>query len=372
MMVISMAQYVYMLSMAFLVPLRRLKAKYVCLQTKEDKDDDRVTALDTPFVLYPNASCRCWVIEGSADIYPVTSNVFFFRSCYNGIDTVVREITVTPLIMELNLGKKCCNQYFYKTAAYHGYHFVANHCHKSCTLFSDGKHKDWFCYKSNGKYKCFAGIEDLPMFNSKNKDVQQYLTQKALDLCDMGFDAIRLDHATGPCYAFWKYFVRNVKTKFPNVRLIGEVWGELDFKPHYYIRHFLNKLRYDAQEARQLEYIGILDGVLDFRYQQFVCEAVHREKAIVNNRKLQEEVKLHFARYPTGFQLWLFLDNHDLNRFMFECDGDEKLFKEGINYSKQQKMPWLMFYGTEKEFTNKKSISDGTPYADERVRMCLK
>ena len=65
-MVISMAQNVYMLSMAFLVPLRRLKAKYVCPQTKEDKNDDRVTALDTPFVLYPNASCRCWVIEGGA------------------------------------------------------------------------------------------------------------------------------------------------------------------------------------------------------------------------------------------------------------------------------------------------------------------
>ena len=56
---------------------------------------------------------------------------------------------------------------------------------------------------------------------------------------------------------------------------------------------------------------------------------------------------------------------------MFECDGNEKLFKEGINYSQQQNMPWLMFYGTEKEFTNKKSIFDGTPYADERVRMCL-
>ena len=161
---------------------------------------------------------------------------------------------------------------FYKTAAYHGYHtvdfeqidphfgtkadvvelvkevhrrdmvivadFVPNHCHKSCSLFADGKHREWFCYKSNGKYKCFAGIEDLPMFNSKNKDVQQYLTQKALDLCGMGFDAIRLDHATGPSYAFWKYFVRNVKAKFPNVRLIGEVWGELDFKPHNYIRYF--------------------------------------------------------------------------------------------------------------------------------------
>lgn len=110
-----MVQNVYMVSMAFLVPLRKLKAKYVWQQLKHDnndQDNNYVTTLDTPFVLYPNASCRCWRTEGSADIYPVTPNVFYFRSCYNGIDTIVREITVTPLLMELNLGKKGCHQYF--------------------------------------------------------------------------------------------------------------------------------------------------------------------------------------------------------------------------------------------------------------------
>lgn len=115
MMVISMVQNVYMVSMAFLVPLRKLKAKYVWQQLKHDnndQDNNYVTTLDTPFVLYPNASCRCWRTEGSADIYSVTPNVFYFRSCYNGIDTIVREITVTPLLMELNLGKKGCHQYF--------------------------------------------------------------------------------------------------------------------------------------------------------------------------------------------------------------------------------------------------------------------
>lgn len=113
--VISMAQNVYMVSMAFLIPLRKVKAKYVCPQKKQDNErqnNNNVTTLDTPFVLYPNASCRCWIIEGSPDIYPVTPNVFYFRSCYNGVDSVVREITVTPLLMELNLGKKYCHQYF--------------------------------------------------------------------------------------------------------------------------------------------------------------------------------------------------------------------------------------------------------------------
>lgn len=113
--VISMAQNVYMVSMAFLVPLRKVKAKYVWQRLKhnnKEQDDEKVTTLETPFALYPNASCRYWVVEGCADIYPVTSNVFYFHSCYNGVDTIVREITVTPLLMELNLGKKHSRQYF--------------------------------------------------------------------------------------------------------------------------------------------------------------------------------------------------------------------------------------------------------------------
>lgn len=295
---------------------------------------------------------------------------------------------------------------FYRTAAYHGYHivdfeqvdphfgtkeevrelvdeahrrgmtvvadFVANHCHKKCRLFADGRHKNWFQFRHDGSYRCFAGIADLPMFDTTNKEVRAYLTQRALELCDMGFDVLRLDHATGPDYGFWKHFRKAIKKKYPHVRLIGEVWGELDFRPHNRLRYFLNRLRYDAQEARQLEYVGILDGVLDFRYQQRLCAAARKGKSITGSHSLCKEIETHFARYPTAFQLWLFLDNHDLNRFLFECDGDKALLREGIGFTAQWNRSWLMFYGTERAFTNHHSIFDGTPYADERVRMTLK
>lgn len=294
---------------------------------------------------------------------------------------------------------------FYRTAAYHGYHivsyeqvdrhfgtwddvqqlvdemhkrgmiivadFVANHCHEKNTLFADGKHRHWFRWNKDGSVKGFAGLGFLPMFDTDNPEVRDYLTDKGLALCRIGFDAIRLDHATGPSYRFWKYFHKKLHAERPEIRLIGEVWGKMDFRPRSYIRYWLNCLRYPAQEARQLEYVGILDGVLDFSYQYMLRDAVHAEAPVTGNHRLCKLVKSHFKRYPASFQLWLFLDNHDLNRFLFECKGEQSLLQDSVEFTKQWHRPWLMYYGTEEGFTNEKDIFDGTPYADERVRQCL-
>lgn len=293
---------------------------------------------------------------------------------------------------------------FYKTAAYHGYHivdfaevdphfgtwndidelvdethkrgmvivadFVANHCHIKNKLFSDGEHRDWFLNDNNENYHTYAKLPDLPVFNTSNPEVVEFMSQQALRLCKIGFDAIRLDHATGPTYTFWKTFAKNIKFRFPQVRLIGEVWGKLDFKPHNRLRYLFNRIRYDAQEARQLEYVDIFDGLLDFKYQSLVVDAIHKNK-LNKKEELYEKVKRHLKRYPKDFQLWLFLDNHDLNRILFECGGDTSVEKRAIDFTLQWDEPFLMFYGTEKELTNHKSIFDGTPYADERVRMPL-
>ena len=109
-----------------------------------------------------------------------------------------------------------------------------------------------------------------------------------------------------------------------------------------------------------------------YSYSEFstVFSIVSLKKAVYNS-KFNAKVKWHLARYPTGFQLWLFLDNHNLNRFLFEFGGDKCLFREGVDFTMRQEMPWLKYYGAEKEFTNKKTIFDDTPHTAESVRMCL-
>ncbi len=88
--------------------------------------------------------------------------------------------------------------------------------------------------------------------------------------------------------------------------------------------------------------------------------------------KLIKEIEAHFARYPEDFDLWLFLDNHDLNRFLYECAGNKKLLGEAIEFTKQWNRPFLYYYGTEKGYINKHDIFDGRPYADEDVRQIMK
>lgn len=167
-----------------------------------------------------------------------------------------------------------------------------------------------------------------------------------------------------PSYRIGIYFYEKLHAERPEIQLIGEMWGMMDFKPHSYIRYWLNCLRYSLQEAKQLEYVWILDGVFDFSYQYMLCEAVHKNLLIIDNHRLYKRVKSHFKRYPEFFQLWLFFDNHDLNRFLFECKGNKFAFKDTVEFIKQWNHIWLMYYGTEYGFANEKDIFDGTSYAD--------
>lgn len=332
--------------------------------------------------------------------YP--TNETFKERCFNG-GTIRGIIEKLDYIQNLGMNGIMLSP-FYLTEEYHGYHikdytkvdphfgnwddvkrlvnevharkmfivadFVPNHCHESNALFSDGKHDDWFLFNKNGTRKCFAGITTLPMFNSDNIDVQKFFVEQAIKLCQLGFDAIRLDHASGPSYAFWKFFCTHLKEKYPKVQLIGEVLGDLDFKPRRKFRYLWNKLLYTSQEARQLEYVGVLDGVFDFRYQEIVANYIRRRDDM-HISDLERQVRKHFERYPSNFKLWLFLDNHDLNRFMYNCNDDFELLQKAITYTKRWAKTFLIYYGTEFGMTNKENIHC-VPYGDEQVRKCIK
>ena len=291
---------------------------------------------------------------------------FFKSKSYHGYHSTTASNEIEPqfgnkddilcLVKQIKKHKMTC-----------GADFVPNHCHITNPIYVE--HYDWFEFPNN-KYKFYANIKDLPVLNLDHPDAREYMIKQALQLCEWGFNYIRIDHATGPTYSFLHELRMQVKRKYKNVRLIGEVVGEMDFKPLVCKRYNDNlNDKWSEQEARQYEYVGILDGVLDYEYYDIIKDALLHDMPIKNNKALKQKVKKHFSRYPKDFELWLFLDNHDVDRILYYCKNIDKV-KEVLDFTYSWKRPVVIYYGTEQGMCNKTAIHQ-VAYDDESVRQCM-
>ena len=311
----------------------------------------------------------------------------------------------------------------FKTANYHGYHtlnfdevdphygtwedyqqlldqahdkgmrvicdFVPNHCWYEAPMFQEsllkngGKHRDWFWYKNedSDEFVSFLGFGDLPKFNLKNPEVAGFMIDKAEKLARMGVDAFRIDHAMGQPFEFLKQLRESVHAVRSDIVVFGEVWacgvgpemaGQLFFKTDTRLNEFLaQKTKQFSQDDLQTDYVDTLDGVLDFAYRNLLLEELQAGRGIKGNAALKSKIEAHFAKYPEDFKLVLFLDNHDTDRFMFDCHDDVNLLQEAIDLTMELPRPFSMLYGTEQLMTIDKTIVNAEPYADLRVRNCM-
>ena len=267
--------------------------------------------------------------------------------------------------------------------------FVPNHCWYQAPVFAEsllangGKHRDWFFYPKEGsdEFVSFLGFGDLPKFNLTNPEVVSFMIEKAEQLARMGVDAFRIDHALGQPHSFLKSLRDQLQAIRSDIVVFGEVWAQgigpqlasqLYFKTDDRLNEFLaQETKPFSQDALQADYVETLDGVLDFAYRDILLEEVHSGRGIKGNQTLRSKIADHFARYPDDFKLVLFLDNHDTDRFLFDCHDDVNLLQEAIDLTVEQPHPFSFLYGTEQLMTIKTTIFNAEPYADLRVRNCM-
>ena len=267
--------------------------------------------------------------------------------------------------------------------------FVPNHCWYEAPVFVEsllkncGKHRDWFFYtdENSDAFVSFLGFGDLPKFNLTNPEVVSFMVDKAERLARMGVDAFRIDHALGQPHEFLKKLRAGVETVSKDIVVFGEVWaqgigpglaGQLYFKTEARLNEFLaQNTKPFSQDNLQADYTETLDGVLDFAYRDILLQEVHAGRGIKGNDTLRSKIEEHFAKYPKDFKLVLFLDNHDTDRFLFDCQDDVNLLQEAIDVTTSLGRPFSFLYGTEQLMTNNPTIVNAEPYADLRVRACM-
>lgn len=113
-----------------------------------------------------------------------------------------------------------------------------------------------------------------------------------------------------------------------------------------------------------------MDGVLDYEYYDIIKNALKSKESIKNNKALRKRIKTHFSRYPKEFELWLFLDNHDVDRILRLCNGNKYLLQEIMEFTYSWKKPVVIYYGTEQGMKNEAEIHR-VAYDDETVRQCM-
>lgn len=300
---------------------------------------------------------------------------------------------------------------FYKTSAYHGYHitdfyqvdphfgtledikdiinavhehdmhiiadFVPNHCSRKHPFFKDAQteksspYYDWFYFtKWPNEYLSFLNVKEIPKINLNNQQAREHIINAAKFWLSLGFDGFRLDHVIGPSHSFWKQFRKEIKDKHPNTVLIGEAWmmgiKRSELRTINIKNKFLKWLFGTAPDSLLKEYIGELDGVLDFKVQELIKN--HVTNPYSSKQTFNKNIKRHFAHFPDNYLLPNFLDNHDMDRFLFQCGNDKEKLKAAAQIQFELDQPSIIYYGTETGMTQTKSMWNLPRYGDLQAR----
>lgn len=223
--------------------------------------------------------------------------------------------------------------------------FVANHWGSKHPTFQSAQadknspYYDWYLWQEwPHTYTTFFGVQDLPQLNVENPEVQAHLFKSIrFWLGDVGFDGVRLDYVLGPTLNFWTAFRHVVQEVKPDAWLFGEAVHTPE---------------------TQLGFNGRFHGALDFVLAQSMRQLfAYGDTSLLafDNLLIQHE---HF--FPPEFDQPSFLDNHDMDRFLFICDHDIRKLKLAALCQFTLKGQPLVYYGTEVGMSQKQPIHDAT------------
>lgn len=210
--------------------------------------------------------------------------------------------------------------------------FVANHWGSRHPTFQaalqdrHSEYHDWYHWKQwPGSYETFFDVSDLPQINVDHLPAREHLLTAARHwLVEFDFDGFRLDYALGPSLDFWTDFSAAVSQAKPEAWIFGEVV---------------------ENPRRQLSYWGRLHGCLDFVLQQALRELF--AFGSMGLAQFDAFLEKHEAFFPAAYSRPSFLDNHDVNRFLWLVGGDKRKLKLAALCQFTLAGPPIVYYGTE-------------------------
>jgi cyclomaltodextrinase len=231
--------------------------------------------------------------------------------------------------------------------------FVANHVSNQHPAFQaalqspESPYKDWFYWNPWPHYRCYFDVPEMPELRlTYGAPARKYLLEVAQKWLRLGIDGYRLDYASGPELDFWVDFRRACREVNPESWLFGEVTKPAD---------------------EQLSFSGGLDGTLDF----LTCQAL-RETFAFQSWSLSRfagYLQDSLAYFPRDFSRPSFLDNHDMNRFLFAAANKKERLKLALTLLYMLPGQPLVYFGTETCLSQPRSIHDKDSIGFDQARL---
>lgn len=182
-------------------------------------------------------------------------------------------------------------------------------------------------------------VETMPDLNQRNPLLADYLIQNAIwwvEFADL--DGIRVDTYPYPDAAFMADWSCALMATYPRLNIVGEEWALNPAIPAYWQR---GKMTHDG-------YRSCLPSLMDFPVQDALVQSLRRQGFSHESPwvPLYERVAMDFL-YPDPWNLVTLLDNHDMDRFLTQVDGDDALFCLGLVFLATTRGLPQLYYGTE-------------------------
>ncbi|HEY7983791.1 MAG TPA: alpha-amylase family glycosyl hydrolase, partial [Ktedonobacterales bacterium] len=205
----------------------------------------------------------------------------------------------------------------------------------------------WFTFTERpNRYRTFLQtVPHLPALNTDDPGARAHLIGSAVHwLRDMGVDAFRLDHAIGPTMDFWVALRAATRAVAPECFTVGEATDTPDS---------LRRFR------------GRLDAVLDFPLARALRHTFARRDWSV---ELFDSFLTAYSAYmASGPGLVSFLDNHDMDRFLWVAGNHAARLKLAALCQFTLEAPPTVYYGTEIGLTQQADAED-SPIGDAEAR----
>lgn len=212
--------------------------------------------------------------------------------------------------------------------------FVANHTGASFPPFQQARrdpaspYRHWFTFDSAYRhgYRAFFGVAGMPQLNTDEPAVRDFLCNAAQHWLRAGADGLRLDYAAGPSHAFWSYFRAACRRVKEDCWLFGEVTRTGDL------------LR---------TYTGRLDGCLDFAFCRAVRNLCAQPSQAITLSQFVNQLQASRAFFDRNFLRPAFIDNHDMNRFLWLAGNDKRRLVLALDMLFGLGETPCLYYGTE-------------------------